>query len=190
MITFYTGDPGAGKSTAGLALSHGPRTARRDGGHEVPVLSIGHEIRHYAPQQLTGGHFGPEDFVRGMVRGLWTTRGPVVVDGFPRRPLQVQDVLYVHDRIVSSGMPGVSIVWMSIDPDEAVRRYLAVGATACVECGNIAQHGRSCACGGVDTDPEVGKWYTRRRRLQSHDLQSTRAELRFHPRLQVQEVQA
>lgn len=166
-VLFVSGEAGAGKSTAVSSwVSRG-----------VPRLSVGDELRALGAVEPSRG-FGDDDTVRSLVSAfLGMSLAPSVVDGYPRRPHQVAEML---DILTGDGevVPFRAEVWWFVLPvEEAVARYEARSFAWSPRSGKIGPRGASCPAGGVYSEP-VGALFRRRRRQQELELALTLAELR------------
>ena len=176
---FFSGDAGAGKSTAALELAE----QRVAVGFPRPVyLSTGDALRERSVLE-PGASFGPDELVaRLVVEAL--QRGDregvdVVVDGYPRKPHQVQEgfaLVFVH---APRHQP--SVEWLTISVEEALRRYKERGYRLSPRSGKIGPAGQRCPAGGEYSDDPTGVFRARR---EAHEpfLRETLEKLReFYP---------
>lgn len=170
-LIFLTGDPGAGKSTLARQL------AREFG---LPYLSTGDVLRQAGhAAQLVDGDFGPDDVVLDAVRQFVAqNEWDCIVDGFPRKAKQVDQAAEIAQAWHDTRMPGQDgdldwrVIYLTIDPDEAVKRYQRQGFRRSLESGKYGPAGDTCPAGGRYFVDDIHEHYPYRRQKQEPSLRN------------------
>lgn len=162
---FLTGHAGAGKSTlartlAGLGrkvVSTGDELRKRQAWRHGPAIPLAHDA------------WGDDDEVEEIVAAaLW--RWPhVVIDGWPRR--EEQALKLVRWCQIRDFKPVV--LFLQIDPDEALQRYELNGYRRSDASGKYGPEGELCPLGGVYAEP-IEEHYRAKRRAQDHEIEAAR----------------
>lgn len=160
---FVTGDPGSGKSTI---------ARQRAEAIGVEYFSTGDYIREVGlSRTIKSGEFGPDEVVQMGVRKVLarTQAHGAVIDGFPRRPHQVEELCAFQRQFVID----VHVLVFYIHPHDAIDRYLAQGYARCPECSAFGPAGEICPMGGMFSIDDVATYYVTRRAKQENELRVT-----------------
>lgn len=163
---FVSGDPGSGKSTWARGLAEAVGWA---------YLSTGDELRRRGQAaRLASEPFGDDGLVRSIVEEA--LRGPpgCVVDGFPRKPEQVQLI----EHWVRSWKVQARVVWFEASVGQVLARYSAAGYARSARSGKYGPRGEVCPAGGVYELP-ISEHYMEKRSGQEASLGATLELLSF-----------
>lgn len=168
-VVFLTGDPGAGKSTLARHISSF---------FGIPMVSTGDMLRVAGHgSKIADGSFGPDEVVDASVR-KWLSEvedrpgGGVVIDGYPRRPGQVADLIQMVEAYQFRPTQ-YRVIFLSIAAPEAVRRYKAAGWRRSGDNGNYGPAGAADGFGGQFLLDDIEEHYYARRKRQGRELQDT-----------------